>query len=134
MRARPALGGYGLTTRSPWRILVCVGLATRQPTLRTSALTRLWQRWRARRETTTIQPLERITADLRRLEREAERLGADETIVARGQRLMAVRLAFDLTLVDAARAVEVPVPETVPFTSNDRLIVCLDLTRAGVSW
>lgn len=79
-------------------------------------------------------PLERLTADLRRLESEVERLSSDATIVARGQRLMAVRLAYDLTLMDAARAVDVPVPERAPFTSNDRFFLCLDLTKAGVSW
>jgi hypothetical protein len=83
----------------------------------------------------TAPPLQRLVADLRRLETEAERLLSDETVVARGQRLQAVRLAFDLVLLDAARALEVPVPhERAPFTSHERFRVSIDLTAAGLRW
>ncbi len=83
----------------------------------------------------TAPPLQRITADLRRLETEAERLMSDETVVARGQRLMAVRLAYDLALLDACEAVGAPPPTgRVPLTSGDRLLTTVELTRAGLVW
>ena len=83
----------------------------------------------------TSPPLQRLVADLRRLETEAERLLSDATIVGRGQRLLAVRLAFDLVLLDAARALEVAVPrQRAPFTSHERFRVTIDLTAAGLRW
>lgn len=83
----------------------------------------------------TAPPLERLVADLRRLETEAERLLGDATVLARGQRLMAIRLAFDLVLMDAARALDVALPhERAPFTSDERFRVSIDLTAAGLVW
>ena len=83
----------------------------------------------------TVPPLQRIVADLQRLELEAERLLGDATVLARGQRLMAVRLAFDLVLMDAARALDVNLPhERAPFTSEERFRVSIDLTASGLVW
>ena len=83
----------------------------------------------------TAPPLERLVADLRRLEAEAERLLGDATVLARGQRLMAVRMAYDLVLMDAARALDVGLPhERAPFTSEERFRVSIDLTASGLVW
>lgn len=80
-------------------------------------------------------PLQRLAADLRRLELEAERLLGDDTVLARGQRLIAVRHAFDLVCLDAARALEVPMPaERAPFTREERFLATIELTRAGLRW
>lgn len=88
-----------------------------------------------RHEEPTSPPLQRLAADLTRLEREAERLLGDETVLARGQRLMAVRSAFDMVLIDAARALDVPVPrQRVPFTREERFLTTVELTRAGLRW
>jgi hypothetical protein len=73
--------------------------------------------------------------DLRRLETEAERLLSDATVLARGQRLMAVRMDYDLVLMDAARALDVGLPhERAPFTSEERFRVSIDLTASGLVW
>lgn len=80
-------------------------------------------------------PLQRLAADLRRLELEAERLLGDATVLARGQRLIAVRQAFDLVVLDAARALEVQLPvQRVPFTREQRFLATVELTRAGLRW
>ena len=84
---------------------------------------------------TTSAPLHRLAADLHRLEDEAERLLGDPTVLARGQRLIAVRHAFDLVLIDAARALEVPLPaQRAPFTREERFFATIELTRAGLRW
>ena len=83
----------------------------------------------------TTVPLQRLAADLRRLELEAERLLSDPSVLARGQRLIAVRHAFDLVMLDAARALEVPLPsQDAPFTREERFIATIELTRAGLRW
>lgn len=80
-------------------------------------------------------PLHRLAADLRRLEHEAERLLGDPTVLARGQRLIAVRQAFDLVLLDAARALDVPLPsQRAPFSREERFHATIELTRAGLRW
>ncbi|MFC3689562.1 hypothetical protein [Aquipuribacter hungaricus] len=80
-------------------------------------------------------PLHRLAADLHRLESEAERLLGDPSVLARGQRLLAVRMAYDLVMLDAARALEVPVPhDRAPFTSHERFMVSVGLTAAGLRW
>lgn len=112
-----------------------VGLATTQPVPPLPATPPWWRRLFARPEQPTHPPLQKIVADLHRLEAEAERLLGDATVVARGQRLLAVRLALDMVLLDAARALQVPVPhERVPFTSHERFRVSVDLSAAGLRW
>jgi hypothetical protein len=112
-----------------------VGLATTQPVPPPRVMVPWWRRPFVRAPQPTAPPLQRLVADLQRLEGEAERLLSDTSVVARGQRLMAVRLAFDQTLLDAARALEVAVPrEHAPFTSHERFRVTIDLTAAGLRW
>jgi hypothetical protein len=112
-----------------------VGLATTQPVPPPRVLVPWWRRPFVRAPEPTAPPLHRLIADLQRLENEAERLLGDDSVVARGQRLLAVRLAFDLVLLDAARALEVAVPhERAPFTSDERFRVTVDLTAAGLRW
>lgn len=83
----------------------------------------------------TAPPLQRLVADLQRLELEAERLLGDESVLARGQRLMALRMAIDMVLMDAARALDVSLPhERAPFSSDERFRVSIDLTAAGLRW
>ena len=94
-----------------------------------------WRRPFTRPEQPTSPPLQRLAADLRRLELEAERLLGDATVLARGQRLIAVRQAFDLVVLDAARALEVQLPvQRVPFTREQRFLATVELTRAGLRW
>ncbi len=94
-----------------------------------------WRRPFARPPQPTSPPLQQLVADLQRLEREAERLLADDSVLARGQRLIAVRHAFDLVLLDAARALEVPLPaQRAPFTRDERFMATIELTRAGLRW
>lgn len=112
-----------------------MGLATRQPVPLPLAPVSWWRRLFARPAEPTAPPLERLVADLRRLETEAERLLGDSTVLARGQRLLAVRMAFDLVLMDAARALDVDLPhERAPFTSEERFRVSIDLTASGLVW
>lgn len=83
----------------------------------------------------TSPPVQRIVADLRRLETEAEQLMSDATILARGQKLMAVRAAYDLALLDACEAVGAPSPQRrPPFSSGERLMTTVELTRCGLRW
>ncbi len=94
-----------------------------------------WRRPFVRPTEPTAPPLQRLVADLQRLETEAERLLGDASVLGRGQRLIALRIAFDLVLMDAARALEVPLPhEKAPFTSDERFQVSIDLTAAGLRW
>ncbi|WP_380169414.1 hypothetical protein [Jannaschia sp. R86511] len=111
-----------------------MGPATRQ-SVPPRVLLPWWRRPFARPVEPTAPPLQRIVADLSRLEREAERLLGDPTVLARGQRLMAVRAAFDLVVLDAARALEVPLAvQAVPFTREQRFLATVELTRAGLRW
>ena len=94
-----------------------------------------WRRAFTRPEQPPSPPLQRLAADLRRRELEAERLLGDATVLARGQRLIAVRQAFDLVVLDAARALEVQLPvQRVPFTREPRFLATVELTRAGLRW
>ena len=108
---------------------------TRQSVPPPRVLVPWWRRPFVRPEEPVAPPLQRLVADLHRLESEAEQLLEDESVLARGQRLIAVRTAFDMVLIDAARALEVPVPqERAPFTSEQRFRVSIDLTAAGLRW
>lgn len=93
-----------------------------------------WRRPFVRVPAPTAPPLQRIAADLRRLEGEAERLMGDASILARGQRLLAVRTAYDMVLLDACAAVGVPAPRRAPMSGTERLLTTVELTRAGLTW
>ena len=80
-------------------------------------------------------PVTRLIADLRRLEGDVEELLADEQIIARGQRLQAVLIAYDLVLLDAARALDVPPPRRrAPLPRSDRVVLRAELAIAGLDW
>jgi hypothetical protein len=67
-------------------------------------------RLRRRGPTPSIPPLEEVAADLRRLRADVIRLeGASEATPHRRARLMAVRSAYQDSLLIACRALEVPV-------------------------
>ncbi|WP_336921390.1 hypothetical protein [Aquipuribacter sp. SD81] len=109
--------------------------ATSQRTPRPRVLVPWWRRPFVRLPAPTAPPLHRLVADLHRLEREAERLLSDETVLARGQKLLAVRTAYDLVLLDACSAVGVPAPrQRAPLTSSERLLTTVELSRAGLAW
>jgi len=112
-----------------------VGVATTRTVPPPRVLVPWWRRPFVRPQQPTSPPLQRLAADLRRLEREAERLLGDPTVLARGQRLIAVRQAFDLVVLDAAQALEVQLPaQRVPFTREERFLATVELTRAGLRW
>ena len=94
-----------------------------------------WRRPFVRAETPWSPPLQRLVADLRRLSTEAVRLCEDASILARGQRLIAVRLAYDMVLMDAARAVlEQPPTYRLPLDRQQRFWLEIELTQAGLDW
>ena len=127
--------GAVLTNRSVGRMLEGVRVATTRTFPSPRVLLPWWRRLSARPEQPTSPPLQRLAADLRRLEHEAERLLGDPTVLARGQRLIAVRQAFDLVVLDAAQALEVELPtQRAPFTREERFLATVELTRAGLRW
>ena len=79
------------------------------------------------------RPLERLVADLRRLEEEYRRIkGSDEP--HRAKRLLAVGLAYDDTLRDCCRAVGLPEPSRPPLSAVSRLETEAALAQCGVRW
>lgn len=112
-----------------------MGLATTRSVPPPQVLVPWWRRPFLRPVQPTAPPLQRIVRDLARLEAEAERLLGDPTVLARGQRLLAVRQAFDMVLLDAAAALDVPVPSArLPLTREERFLTTVELTRAGLRW
>ncbi len=77
--------------------------------------------------------LEVLVADLRRLEREFRRTEV-AAVPYRAARLQALSLAYDCTLLDCCRLLEVPAPERPPWTPLDRLQVESALALAGLVW
>jgi hypothetical protein len=80
-------------------------------------------------------PLEQVAADLRRLLEEHGRVVRSLQLPARGRRLRALEAALTDCAVDAARALEVPVPECPPGAALPvpALRTLLgDLARSGV--
>lgn len=109
--------------------------ASAQTTPPTRVLLAWWRRPFVREENPTSPPLQRLVADLRRLSSEAANLCEDTSILARGQRLIAVRLAYDMVLVDAARALlDSPAAARAPLTREQRFWLEIELTRAGLAW
>jgi hypothetical protein len=77
--------------------------------------------------------LERLVADLRRLEREQLDVRRDEPPAA-AARLRALSLAYDDTLRDLCRALDLPEPGRPPLTPQARLRTEAALTARGVRW
>lgn len=77
-------------------------------------------------------PLQRIVSDLQRLEGEYIRVELSDA-PAKAFRLRAVSLAYDDTLVEACRALELPPPER-PLSAVDRVQAQAELARAGLTW
>ena len=78
-------------------------------------------------------PLERLSADLTRLGADLDRIERSD-LPAKAARLRASGLAYDLVLVDACRALEVPLPGEPPLRPGERLVAELELARAGLRW
>ena len=108
-----------------------------RPSSRVSWLDR-WNRWRGR-PSRPVPPadversLERLVADLRRLEREYQRIESSNEL-GRASRLRAIGMAYDDTLRACCRAVGLPAPERSPLSSIHRLQTEAALAQAGVTW
>jgi hypothetical protein len=79
-------------------------------------------------------PLEKICADLHRINGEITRVLADPRLPARYHRLVAASWAYDAALKDACRAVGVDPPERAPLDQWERLETEAVLTAHGVHW
>ncbi len=95
-----------------------------------------WWQWRIRRRRRlqpAHPPIERLSADLRRLgdDAHAVRAGSDP---ARHRRLVAVELAYDDVLLECAVALQVGAPAQAPLTHQQRLALEAALLEAGLRW
>lgn len=77
-------------------------------------------------------PLERLVADLRRLEQDYRRIEASD-LPGRVGRLRTVALAYDDVLRACCRALDLPEPAD-PLSSWDRLQTEAALAQQGVTW
>lgn len=77
-------------------------------------------------------PLQRVALDLRRLEQEYVRVERSD-VPAKAFRLKAVSLAYDDTLLEACRILELPAP-SAPLSAVDRVQAQAELARAGLTW
>ena len=77
--------------------------------------------------------LERLMADLRRLEDDYRRIEASD-LPGRGARMRTVSLAYDDTLRACCRAVGLPEPASSPLTPLARLETEAALAQRGVTW
>jgi hypothetical protein len=77
--------------------------------------------------------LERLMADLRRLEEDYRRIEASD-LPGRGARMRTVSLAYDDTLRACCRAVGLPAPATTPLSALARLETEAALAQHGVTW
>lgn len=82
----------------------------------------------------TAPPIERICADLHRINNDIAKVLADPKIPARYHRLVAATWAYDAALADACRAIGMPPPPRVPLDQLDRLATEAALTAHGVRW
>ncbi|AKU17601.1 hypothetical protein [Luteipulveratus mongoliensis] len=78
-------------------------------------------------------PLERLVADLHRLELEIARLERSD-MPAKVHRLEAVTLAYDDTLRACCVILELPAPPARRLAGVDRLVVEAELAQAGLLW
>ena len=90
-----------------------------------------------RRRPTSTQPsgrpLERLMADLRRLEDDYRRIEASD-LPGRGARMRTVSLAYDDTLRACCRAVGLPEPASTPLSPLARLETEAALAQRGLTW
>ncbi len=99
------------------------------------AVERLGRRPRRARATSVAvgRPLERLVADLRRLEEDYSRIQCSDE-PHRAKRMRAVGLAYDDTLRDCCRAVGLPEPSEPPLSAVSRLQTEAALAQSGVRW
>lgn len=81
---------------------------------------------------TTSHGIERLTADLRRLERDYRRLSASDE-PGRVTRLRSVTLAYDDVLRACCRCLDLPEPGD-PLSALDRLQTEAALSQQGLTW
>ncbi|MCE0485282.1 hypothetical protein [Ornithinimicrobium sediminis] len=77
--------------------------------------------------------LERLVADLHRLEREYRRVECSEP-PAKAQRLRAISLAYDDVLCECCLALGLPPPPQRPLSGVDRIQAECELARHGLTW
>jgi len=83
---------------------------------------------------TRDQPsLERLVADLSRLERDFRRIEATNP-PHKMQRLQMVSLAYDDVLCECCRTLGLPEPSTRPLHPVDRIQTQCELARHGLTW
>ncbi|MGB5951343.1 MAG: hypothetical protein WBG57_02385 [Ornithinimicrobium sp.] len=83
---------------------------------------------------TRDQPtLERLVADLTRLERDFQRIEASDA-PHRAQRMQMVSLAYDDVLCECCRTLGLPEPTTRPLDPVDRIQTQCELARHGLTW
>ena len=92
-----------------------------------------WGRRRRPREAAADAPLERLVADLRRLEEDFRRTESSDSPY-QAARLQALTLAYDDTLRRCCRLLEVPAPDRPPWSPFVRLEVEAALAQAGLDW
>lgn len=94
----------------------------------------MWRRLR-RREDPYLAPIpvQKIAADLRRLNAYLEELDRSDA-PARAERLKAAVLAYDDVLLIACRTLDVPAPERAPLASVERLQTEAALAQHGLVW
>ncbi|MGB3828286.1 MAG: hypothetical protein WA962_05865 [Ornithinimicrobium sp.] len=85
------------------------------------------------RMTRDQQPLERLVADLTRLEREFARLENSDAM-NKMMRMQSVSLAYDDVLCECCAALGLPAPQSRPLGSVDRMQTECDLVRHGLAW
>ena len=117
-------------------VVLPVGMASAGPAGADPAKRRWWQRWWPAKPVPPAdveRSLERLVADLRRLEQEYRRIeGSNE--LGRASRLRAIGMAYDDTLRACCRTVGLEAPERSPLSSIHRLQTEAALAQAGVTW
>jgi hypothetical protein len=91
--------------------------------------------WRRRRQEQSAaeRSLERLVADLRRLEEDFRRTESSDSPY-QSARLQAITLAYDDTLRLCCQLLELPAPQRPPWSPVVRLQVEAALAQAGLDW
>jgi hypothetical protein len=92
-----------------------------------------WGRRRRPEQAPAEQSLERLVADLRRLEQDFRRTERSDSPY-QAARLQALTLAYDDTLRRCCALLEVPAPDRPPWSPFVRLEVEAALAQAGLDW